>query len=262
MKKTLFVLLIIIFIILIGIIIWDMLNGEKIVQTPKGNVLSLSIKSIYESDKLVKIQAEYPQFDNVDPTFNQEIEKMITDKINEFKTDSKENWEARRATASPEYPVPENPEQPFDFQAFWTPTQLNNKYISFVINLYYFSGGAHGNEEIFTFNYDLNGKKEITINDFLGNSPDNLKKVSELAAQSVESELASKVGELDDSLKNWIKEGTAPNEENFNNFNFNGNALIIYFQKYQVAPGAVGTMTVSLYNNFLEANSVTSTYFE
>jgi len=35
-----------------------------------------------------------------------------------------------------------------------------------------------------------------------------------------------------------LSQGTAPVFENFSNFNFDTHNLIIYFQRYQVAPGA------------------------
>lgn len=164
MNKT-FWLVIFLVIIAIGLAVWEE-KGKKEInievnQQNQGNILDLSSSSISETNNFYNIKVEYPQFKNVDPAFNQKISSLITGEIDAFKKDSKDNWEARRATAPPDNPVPENPPTPFDFIASWTPTQLNNKYLSFVINIYYYSGGAHGITEVDTFNYDLIAKKKF-----------------------------------------------------------------------------------------------------
>lgn len=44
----------------------------------------------------------------------------------------------------------------------------------------------------------------------------------------------------------WISEGTAPKEENFENFLITDNALIIIFDPYEVAPYAAGSVFVEI----------------
>ncbi len=66
--------------------------------------------------------------------------------------------------------IAENPERPFPFIASWESAQLNTQYLSLGIKIYYFSGGAHGSEEIHTFNYDMLQKKKIRIQDFFDSS--------------------------------------------------------------------------------------------
>ena len=264
MKNKIPWIIIAIITVLAAVVIYDAKKYKWLEKTPE-NTLSMSVSSVSQSDIFFNIKAEYPQFKDIDPAFNQKINSKISDLINgeisDFKKEATDNWQTRKDTATPEYPVPENPEQPFDFIATWTPTQLNDKYISFTIDIYYFSGGAHGNDEIFTFNYDILKNKEITILDFLNNSQENLNKVSELAVKDINFQLLSKGLQADDSLAEMIKDGTKPTIENFKNFNFNKNALIIYFQKYQVAPGVVGEITTSLYKEVLEAEFVKSDYF-
>lgn len=260
MKNKIIWLIIAIIIVLIIVIIYDAKKYNWFEKTPE-DILSMSVSSVSQSDNFFNIKAEYPQFKDIDPIFNKKISDFVTGEIDDFKKEATDNWQARKDTATPEYPVPDNPEQPFDFIANWTPTQLNAKHISFTINIYYFSGGAHGNDEVSTFNYDIATNKEITILDFLNNSQENLNKVSELAVKDINFQLMSKGLQADDSLDQMIKDGTKPTTENFKNFNFDKNKLIIYFQKYQVAPGVVGEITVSLYKEVLEAESVKSDYF-
>jgi hypothetical protein len=225
--------------------------------------LSFSTETIHQTDNFYDIHVEYPQFLNIE-SLNTKISSLISGKIATFKEESKNNWEARRATATPENPVPENPEFPFSFIAEWKPVQLNNDYISFVINLYYFVGGAHGTNEIYAFNYDVKGGKEITIMDFLNSSQQTFENLAALVKQQAILQLQSDEFQIDtnDSLKQMMDDGTKPTLENYQNFNFNYNSLIIYFQQYQVAPGAIGPVTITLYKDVLESNSIKSDYLK
>jgi hypothetical protein len=215
-------------------------------KQPSISSLPVNIQSIQESDSFFRVQAEYPQFQTAGPDFNQEIATLISGKINSFKEESRDNWKARLDTMPADKPLPKGPQQPFEFIASWEAPQLNNKYLSLVIKIYYFSGGAHGNEEICAFNYDMLQKKKIGIEDFFDSPQQALKKISQISAQDITSQLQSRGWKEDDNLKEMVNQGTAPVFENFKNFNFDTHNLIIYFQRYQVAPGAVGSLTVTI----------------
>lgn len=221
-----------------------------------------STTTISQSDAFYNMNAEYPQFSKTDDAFNSKIKTLITDKIDAFKKDAKDYWDARKATAGPGEVVPDNPEAPFEFISKWTPVQINDKYISFVIDIYYFSGGAHGINEIKAFNYDIGNKKEITVNDFLNSSPINLQKVASLASKDVKSQLQAKDVEIDQSVEQMIDAGTKATAENFANFNFKDDEMIIYFQQYQVAPGAYGPITVNLLKQDLVQKMIESDYLK
>jgi hypothetical protein len=213
---------------------------------------------ISQKDNFYDIKAEYPQFTEVNPAFNKQISDLISEKISAFKKDAQEYWTARKATASPGEVIPENPEEPFDFIASWTRTQVNDEYISFVLNIYYFSGGAHGITEIRAFNYDVGKNKTISITEFLGKS--SLSKLS----QAVRSEYPGmdENGDPDPALDQMIQAGTQPVVDNFKEFNFNSNSLIIYFQQYQVAPGSYGPVTITMPESMLEKYAITSDYLK
>jgi hypothetical protein len=257
-------LVVIIAIILAGWVGWKIQNvksppTEEKLQTTE-NSLSMSTSFIHQTDNFYNIQVEYPQFSNIDSAFNKKISDLVTGEIETFKKDAKDNYEARRATATPPESLPENPEIPFDFIGTWEPTQLNDTYISFVIRLYYFVGGAHGVNEVHAFNYDLKKAKEITILDFLNSSQPALEKLANLSSQDITSQMQSSGLTIDSFLQQMIESGTKPTLENYQNFNFNYNSLIIYFQQYQVAPGAAGPITVTFYKSILDTNSINSDY--
>lgn len=215
-------------------------------KTPKNSV-SLFVSSVLEKDEMYDIHAEYPQFKVADESFNKEIKDLIEQSISSFKENSKSNWDAIRETS--ETLMPENP---FYFEATWTSSQINNDYISFVIHIYRFEGGAHGNEEVYAFNYDVKNKKKITFKEFLGDSQDSLNKISELTIADLKSQILTEENKDDDFLKEMIEDGAGPNFENYEDFSFDKNKLTIYFQKYQVAPSVYGIMEVDLYKFELE----------
>jgi hypothetical protein len=217
--------------------------------------------NIVENDDFFRIRTEYPQFSAADRDFNDKVKNLIINKIAEFKQASQENWQARQDTASLGEIVPETPETPFDFIATWEHSQLNDKYISFVIKIYYFSGGAHGNDELYAFNYDVENRREITIMDFVG-STENLQKVSFIAKTQVAANLASIGWSGASGAETMLNEGSAPTAENYKDFNFNDNSLTVYFQKYQVAAGAVGSQQAVIYKNSLEEVGVNLDWFE
>ncbi len=234
-------------------------NGGK---QPFVSSLPINVESIQESDSFFSIQAEYPQFQTAAPDFNQEIAILISGKIDSFKEESLDNWKARLDTMPADEPLPNDPEQPFEFIASWQAAQLNNEYLSLLIKIYYFTGGAHGNEEIHAFNYSIVKKKKIGIEDFFLSPQEALNKISRISAQDITSQLQSKQWKIDDNLKEMLNQGTAPVFDNFKNFNFDSHKLILYFQKYQVAPGAVGSLTVTISRQTLEQNSVQSNYLK
>jgi hypothetical protein len=254
--------LFIIIIILAATVVWFVKNERVSTEISAEKDLEMSISSISQTDNFYSIQVEYPQFGDIAAAFNDQVSSFITGEINTFKKNTKDNWDARIATTPPGQTVPENPAAPFDFIANWKPVQLNKEYLSFVINIYYFSGGAHGLNEVYAFNYDIVQKKEITINDFLGNSPQALQELSQIAAQQVISQLQSSGVQIDDVLTPMIQQGTKPTLDNYHNFNFNYNSLTIYFQQYQVAPGYVGTVTITIFKNTLDENSIMSDYLK
>jgi len=264
MKKIGLIIVAIVVVILVGLAVWKMQNfkSQPAKQTVPTEENSLSISAIHQNDNFYNIQVEYPQFTNVNSVFNKKISDLITGEIETFKKDAKDNYEARRATASPENPLPENPDQPFDFIGSWEPDQINDNYISFVIHLYYFVGGAHGANEIHAFNYDLKKGKEINILDFLNSSQPALEKLAELSNQNVTSQLKGSGVTVDEFLQQMINGGTEPTLENYQNFNFNYNSLTIYFQQYQVAPGAAGEVTIIFYKDTLNSDSIMSGYLQ
>lgn len=229
MKKVYYFLL---FIVLIGAIA-TLLSLPRKVQ-----VQTLSIN---QKDNTFDITAQYPQFSNINRSFNLKIENLVTNQIEEFKKNSQDNLQAFEDTATPEEKK-NNPWVPFVFDCGWAQTRIDDNYISFKLDVYSFAGGAHGINQTFAFNYNVKNQQEITIKDLLGNSQDNLNKLAEVVQKITIDQLKNS----DIFVEDMAKEGTAPTFENYKNFNFDKDNLIIYFQQYQVAPGSAGPVTIKV----------------
>ncbi len=208
------------------------------------SVINISIYSIKESTELFDIGAEYPQIDKVGPAFNEKIKSFVETKIADFKKASEENWKARKATSPLNKDLGEYPEKPFYFDISWEPAQLNDRYISFVLHISFYEGGANGNEIVAAFNYDLSNNLEITLSDLLGDYPDYLKTISYHTIKELESSIKTE-GNADMLIK-MINEGAGPKEENFENFTFSDKMINIYFSKTKVLPGYFGEQGVRI----------------
>jgi hypothetical protein len=221
-----------------------------------------STTSIAQTDSFYNIKAQYPQFNNASKAFNNEIKNFISDRIDSYKKDAKDTWDARNATLQPGEQFAANPPEPFDFIASWTLARSDSRYISFVINVYYFTGGAHGITETEAFNFDISKNKDITINDFLGDSQTGLQKLAQLSAQQVAAQMQANNVQMDSILTGMINAGTKPIADNFSSFTFTDNFFTVYFQQYQVAPGYIGPITINLSKTLLSQNGITSDYLE
>jgi hypothetical protein len=201
--------------------------------------------SVCESTSMYHIKCEYPLFPSLSASFNEHIESSVQTRIDAFKEACTDNWslwqEMQPASADSAETT-----SPFVFIASWEPDQLNEQYVSFLFSIYYFAGGAHGNDVLDTFNYDVAEQRELYIGDLLGHSKDALQKISQISAKDILGQLASQGWKEDEGLKQMVAEGAKPTVSNYKEFTFDDYNLTIYFQRYQVAPGAAGTVRVKI----------------
>src|SRR3989344_1916159 len=73
----------------------------------------------------------YPAFKNASPEFNQKIEDFVMEAIRNHTQDAEENGKIQK------------PEEKYQFYTSWTPAQVNESHISFVMRLGGYLGGAH-----------------------------------------------------------------------------------------------------------------------
>lgn len=210
----------------------------------------MELKSIDESTPLYKADIIYPYFKNADKSFNDLIENTAKVSWDEFKQMTTENWQALKDTAFADQKVGDNPEQPFQFDLSCDIIQQTDKYISLVMRFGgYPGGGAHGYQNVITFNYDVANKKIMGLGDLFASNPDYLKTLSEYSRKQLINKLSQDSKDKDylNNIKSMVEMGTQPLPENFKNFTISkDNILTIYFGQYQVAPYASGEQKVEM----------------
>jgi hypothetical protein len=119
--------------------------------------------------------------------------------------------------------------------------QSNDSYISTVIHVEGYSGGAHGFRGVVTFNYDVKKQQEISITNFL-----SLADVSTQSRVQLKKKF-QKDGNFDATIESMMNDGTDPSKsENFQSFTFIPESLTVYFSEYQVAPYVFGEQVVTI----------------
>jgi hypothetical protein len=103
-----------------------------------------------------------------------------------------------------------------------------------------YTGGAHGNQTIQTYTFDLANETVLTFEDLFLPDADALSVIAPLAQAALEESQ----GEMADT--DWIATGTAPDLLNYQDFVLTEDSIIFYFEPYMVAPFAAGVQQVEI----------------
>lgn len=263
-KQILTILIIIILVALIFIIRDHKTRVEPVTEKDTtANVVaeglivpdSYDTKTLNPDDTYVKFDIKYPSFKKADSNFNSSIETLIKTQIQEDIKQSSENWQVRYEMQSPgeNIPkVPKNDQDKFSFFSNFTIVQSNSTYISFILNYGGFTGGAHGYENVISYNYNVKKQRNIELKELFLNNPDYLTYLSTTSRDYLKKQFAT-VSEEDkknsdpeaikqyvDNIISMINTGTEPKVENFSIFTFTPDKIKIYFSQYQVGPYVIG----------------------
>ena len=214
------------------------------VPTPDqtGEVKAVATKIDEDASNTPSVAVEYPQFPALPADFNTTIAKSVNDRLADFRATVKDNDASRKATALPsELAIPLSA---YSFIATWEPIQVNNKYVSVIVRYDAYAGGANGDQELETFNYDVGANKILALVDLFPNSSDYLKQISVL----VRKDLTASMDKASDGNvpTDMLNAGTEPTADNFMNFTFTDDAVTFYFPKYAVAPGSFGEQKATI----------------
>jgi len=219
----------------------------QIQEVNRENIKMIAVNS--NSDYSIAT-GEYPQFNNTGVDFNKKISDIVENAINEHSKNSKESWNARFETQIPDENISKipNKEDRFSIDVSTSIVRNDSNVISFKMDIYEFSGGAHGNTGTYTFNYDIKNQKEITLLDIGKGDTQLLQKISNKARVLLRADLAKrseiKPEEVDTDMLN---SGTTPEVENFSLFTLPQDGKITFhFPSYQVAPYVFGPSEITL----------------
>ena len=114
--------------------------------------------------------------------------------------------------------------------------------ISYIFFSESFTGGAHPIHLIKSFIYNIDTNSFITINTLIKNNSNILKELSNYTYKT----LSNKKIFQNQVVNNMLKEGTLPTTDNFKNILFTDKGLIIYFERYQIAPYYYGDYNITI----------------
>lgn len=175
---------------------------------------------IEEKTNNYKIIVYYPKTDY------SKLNNVINDKMYEYIKEFKEN--VNNST----YPI----NQYYSLIILYDVYEYDN-YISYIFRIEDYTGGAHPNHRIYTVVYDIKNNEIITINNLININQNILNIFSENSREVLKNN--NRITSL-----TMLYEGTKPKTENFHNFVFSKDGIILFFQHYQVAPYSQGEFNV------------------
>lgn len=232
--------------------------GPKTAHAPadapnNSKVIPVSIVTLYENASTSpSISVEYPQFPSLSAGFNADIASATMSRLADFRQQVTDNSAARDATANnmPGEPGASIPMSAYSFNTSWQLTQINERYVSFIIRYDSFVGGANENEELVTFNYDVDAHKVVTLGDLFPKRSDYLSAIADIARSQLTESLNNTSN--GNAPADMIAAGTQPIADNFANFTFTDYIVTFYFPKYAVAPGSFGEQHVDIPRSAVE----------
>ena len=114
--------------------------------------------------------------------------------------------------------------------------------ISYIFFSESYTGGAHPIHLIETFVYNKDTNTFITIETLVKNNKNLLKELSNYTYKT----LSNKKIFQNQTVDNMLKEGTLPILNNYKNILFSDKGLIIYFERYQIAPYYFGDYSITV----------------
>ncbi len=193
--------------------------------------LRLNYYTLSEENNNYAIHASYPK------SSSRKVEKILRKFINEEISNFKKEFGSKQS-----------PNWKNELNISYEKSGFSNNHESFLIFFYTFTGGAHGNTNIVTKNYDLKKVEEVKLDDVFDENSDYLEVISEIVMGDLEKKLIQIEIPPDSKklIRDWIEEGAGPKKENYQNFTLTPNSIIFHFGQYQVASYADGIQRVKI----------------
>ena len=195
-------------------------------------------------DKIYKSKNNYLDINVVVPQINGIGNKKQEDVVNDKIIKWTENWINEVKQIADEYFKDKTaPLMPYQLYARYKVTN-NSDIISFYIDYYQFSGGAHGITNRIAYNVEKSTGNEIQLKDIFKdnyNYKDGInKEINRQISKDPDRYFTGKDG----------FNGIADNQ----NFYIKNNTVVIYFGLYEIAPYASGISEFIISNNLFEGN--------
>jgi hypothetical protein len=197
------------------------LNSRVVVSAPTGPRVTVNLQEheLSQHDDWWSIDIKYPAIESADD-FNTAVRQHVTAISDAFR-------KGLPKTASKGYP---------DYGAYlrgtYTAQVLKNGVVTVLCSYSEYTPGAtHPWSVLASINYDTRARRVLALSDLFRPRSDYVSRLSRLSIESLD--------QLEFAEKSAIREGAGPVEQNFTVFTLTDTELVLHFQEYQVAPGAV-----------------------
>ena len=215
--------------------------ASVVIDTIDSNYPGIKIITATSNDAYIPFAIQYPQ--SLHSPFNEAISKYITTAKQNYLTTMEEN----KKTSS-EFTGELN-------ISFETLSHHSGNY-SFVLVNSSSTGAENGTTEIRSFHLNPETGESFTIADVLGRDPKNLEILSTLVREAIYNDPLL----ADYLFPEEVHIQTEPIWANFDNFAITDESLILYFDEYELAAGAVGPPIIAI--PLSEINSILSDRFQ
>lgn len=135
---------------------------------------------------------------------------------------------------------------PWSLDISYTTYHYSDTVLSLQFSESVYTGGAHPNLLFRTFTFDLANETVLSLDDLFPPENQPFATLQPLVQAALESQFIERVGTISDFDTDWIREGTGEDPYNYRNFALTEDALVLFFEPYQVAPYAAGPFTVEI----------------
>lgn len=218
------------FYIVLSSIICIILATSMVVQSyplrASAQGININTKEIKNKEKLISIDLKIPVLEDMKNTsiqkdINTMIEKRVMDfkgkvltQLKEYKKEAKKNGLKFN---------------PFEASGTYFVSFNNNGLLSLTLELYSYTGGAHGLTERVSYNIDLNSGKNLQLKDLFKEGVD----FKSVINREIQKKIAS-------SQKGMYFEGTFKGITDNQPYYIKNGTIVIYFPVYELAPYVAG----------------------
>jgi len=122
----------------------------------------------------------------------------------------------------------------------YTVSYASSRSLTVSYEIWTYTGGIHGNNDIITLSYDVESGQRLLFEDLVADTDIALERLAAYCSNALKMTLGA---DLDESMLN---SGTAPELNNYSSFSLFPTGLRIHFQPYQVAPFVAGAQRVDV----------------
>ena len=127
-----------------------------------------------------------------------------------------------------------------ELRAGYTVSYASPRSLTVTYEIWTYTGGIHGNNDIITLSYDVESGQRLLFEDLVVATDTALERLAAYCAAALKNTLGE---DLDEAM---LKNGTAPELDNYSSFSLFPAGLRIHFQPYQVAPFVAGVQRVDV----------------